>query len=144
MSLIERILDRITISDTGCWIYPNQNHQGYGRTQEFDPSFPKGYRNLSTHRVTYEYLKGPIPEGLVLDHLCVTPACCNPDHLEPVTHQENCRRAHAGQMKCRKAGHDWTDPHNLYHFADGRRYCGECARQRQKVLRERNQLAMST
>ena len=38
----------------------------------------------AAHRVAWELIRGPIPEGLVLDHLCRTSACVNPDHLEPV------------------------------------------------------------
>lgn len=45
----------------------------------------KGYGKIGdryAHRVTYELARGPIPAGLELDHLCRTPACVNPDHLE--------------------------------------------------------------
>lgn len=44
---------------------------------------------LRVHRVVYELLVGPIPEGLQLDHLCRNRVCGNPDHLEPVTNREN-------------------------------------------------------
>jgi hypothetical protein len=74
---------------------------------------PGGYGQLTVdrvqyraHRVTYEHFVGPIPEGLVLDHLCHSTstdcpggrdcphsACVNPDHLEAVTQGENVRRA---------------------------------------------------
>lgn len=41
------------------------------------------------HRVAYELVKGPIPEGLHIDHICHNPPCVNPDHLRPVTHKQN-------------------------------------------------------
>jgi hypothetical protein len=46
------------------------------------------------HRVVWEDEHGPVPAGLVLDHLCEVRRCCEPMHLEPVTHAENIRRAY--------------------------------------------------
>jgi hypothetical protein len=70
---------------------------------------PNGYPYAGSrlaHRVVYEALVGPIPEGLQLDHLCHTldrtcpggptcrhRRCVSPGHLEPVTGQENAERA---------------------------------------------------
>ena len=48
------------------------------------------------HRAAYEMVRGPIPDGLVLDHLCRNPPCVNPGHLEPVTDLENIRRGEKG------------------------------------------------
>ena len=39
-------------------------------------------------------------------------------------------RLSQAQTKCRKAGHDWTDPRNVRTRKNGRRYCAECDRQR--------------
>lgn len=62
------------------------------------------------HVVSYELFIGVIPEGMEVDHVCRTTWCCNPDHLEAVTHAENLRRAYP---RC-KQGHDLTDPANRY------------------------------
>lgn len=75
--------------ETACWLWQGEmNRNGYGRV------WVNGKR-LMAHRVVYESLRGPIGEGLLLDHLCRNRACCNPDHLEPVTHRENTLRGEA-------------------------------------------------
>lgn len=47
------------------------------------------------HRLSYEAHVGPIPKRLLLDHTCRMRCCINPDHLEPVTVQENTLRGAA-------------------------------------------------
>lgn len=72
---------------SGCWLWIGSRHpRGYGR-------FWARGRNVYTHRYLYPLAKGPIPPGLELDHLCGNKHCCNPNHLEAVTHGENMRRA---------------------------------------------------
>jgi hypothetical protein len=48
--------------------------------------------NELIHRKHYEQFKGPIPDGLEIDHTCRNTRCVNPEHLEAVTHAENLRR----------------------------------------------------
>ena len=69
-----------------CWPWLGAlTNWGYGR-----PTFAG--RAVYAHRLAYELVVGSVPEGLVLDHLCRNPCCCNPAHLEPVTERENILR----------------------------------------------------
>lgn len=75
--------------ETPCWIW-------LGATAVNTRSRSHAYGLMNggqlAHRVMYEQARGPIPEGHDLDHLCRETLCVNPDHVEPVTHRENCRR----------------------------------------------------
>ena len=73
-----------------CWNWKaSLNGRGYGQIGVVINGKPK---NCVAHRIAYELVKGPIPEGLTLDHLCRNRLCVNPDHLEPVTNKENIMR----------------------------------------------------
>lgn len=79
--------------DTPCWVWKlARNKDGYGRVRD-------GGTVKLAHRVEYEEQFGPIPPGLTLDHLCGERGCVNPAHLEPVSLEENRRRA--GSVKLR-------------------------------------------
>jgi hypothetical protein len=81
----ERFWEKVNKTDT-CWLWTGSSlFRGYGQLRV------KGKLVLA-HRFAYELTIGPIPLGLTLDHLCRTPACVHPQHLEPVTHAENVLR----------------------------------------------------
>lgn len=110
----------------GCWIWTGAlDKKGYG---EFSESRRTG-KVRGAHRVVYELVKGEIPAGLVMDHLCRIVRCVNPDHLEPVTHTGNVRRgliSYSLRTKCRNGLHNITDPNNIYVNTDGKRSCRAC------------------
>lgn len=93
----ERIEPRVRKTDA-CWLWTAKvTPHGYG-------SYTWKPDTYQVHRIAYQALVGDIPEDLELDHLCRVRNCCNPEHLEPVTHRVNMLRgASTGPMR-RMAG----------------------------------------
>lgn len=114
-----------------CWLWTGKlKPNGYGRIRVNKPR-----RMEYAHRVAYELLVGPIPDGLEVDHVrdrgCQHRHCVNPAHLEAVTHRENNRRSDSpAAVAARKThcvnGHLLAGA-NLYMWS-GNRYCRTCRR----------------
>lgn len=66
------------------------------------------------HRLSYELFVGPIPEGLHIDHLCKVTSCINPQHMEPVTIEENSIRRQGWDAGECANGHDISTPDKYY------------------------------
>lgn len=90
-----KILENVTIEkESGCWLWERgtsgnrdrpQSGGGYGR-------MPLGGTSMAVHRVVFTHFFGIIPHKKQIDHLCANRLCCNPKHLELVTHKENMKR----------------------------------------------------
>jgi hypothetical protein len=121
----ERFYEKCELDQNGCWVWTAYTDAwGYGRLRVDG-------RSVEAHRVGYELVVGPIPEGLELDHLCRKPACVNPFHLEPVTTAVNVERSSSPpalnkrKTHC-KHGHAF-DEANTYRTG-GARKCRTCNR----------------
>lgn len=97
-SLEDFIVDNIIMTES-CWIWTGLKHSaGYG-------CFGWNNKLLYSHRVSYEIYRGKIPKNTELDHLCRNRICCNPYHLELVTHKENVLRGESLSAKNKKKTH---------------------------------------
>jgi hypothetical protein len=80
---LERFLQKVSIHPNGCWLWTGSTRNGYGQVR-IDKVLHYSHRILWEH----VYDKQPVE----LDHLCRTPRCVNPEHLEDVTHRTNVLR----------------------------------------------------
>ena len=132
----------IPVPFSGCWIWTEGLASGYGRY---------GARTSMAHRLAYELVKGPIPDGLHIDHLCRVPSCVNPDHLEAVTRSVNSKRGlspgiirkaakKASLLRAQKThcahGHEFSAG-NTRITKDGRRSCRLCSLERGRKYKQR-------
>jgi hypothetical protein len=157
-SIIEQFMKFVSPEpNSGCWLWTGAaGGNGYGFYKA------KGI-GMVAHRWAYTLLRGPIPTGLELDHLCRVRYCVNPAHLEPVTRSENARRGMTGRdpgaaerlrngieairrkwaavAHCSR-GHAFDEINTLWRGKDKRqRDCKECAKLRQHEFHARKRRA---
>jgi hypothetical protein len=139
MDLIDRLAQYLALTDDECLVWiAGRNPHGYG-------NIDINRRTRGAHRVVYEAVVGPIPPGQDLGHTCHDldlscaggsacrhRACCHPEHLRPMTPQENAAAGRNALRGLRSAacsmGHIRT-PENTYVWPDGRRVqCRDCRR----------------
>jgi hypothetical protein len=120
--LLQRFWSRVKIVDD-CWEWQGGiKCDGYG-------SFYWEKKQYPSHRVAYEIMVGDVPQGLELDHLCKNRKCCNPEHLEAVTHKQNLLRGdtivaiNSKKTHCPQ-GHPYFGENLL--IKQGSRHCRKC------------------
>lgn len=107
----------------GCWLWTaGLQTAGYG-------SVWVDSATRTAHKVSWEWVNGPVPDGLQLDHTCRVRHCVNPLHLEAVTSKENSHRSpislntiNATKTACPR-GH----PYDYTHPRSGKRACLRCS-----------------
>lgn len=84
---IELFWSNVVVDPNGCWLWQaGKFTAGYG-------AFQVDGKICYAHRIAYELQHGEIPKGAHLLHTCDTPACVNPDHLNPGTQKDNIQDA---------------------------------------------------
>ncbi len=128
--LADRFWAKVSTREPGaCWPWTGaKDHWGYGKIKTGE-----GRAQKVAHRVAYELLVGPIPDGLTLDHLCRNTSCVNPEHLEPVTSVENtmrgdCIPARNARKEFCKHGHPFDEANTYWERrgVNAKRHCRAC------------------
>jgi hypothetical protein len=111
-----------------CWLWVASTRNGYG---QFSVG-PRHRRKMAyAHRLAFEATRGAIPSGHQIDHLCRTPRCVNPNHLEAVTPRVNTMRGkspsarHARKTHCPQ-GHPYEGDNLYVDPNNGWRQCQQC------------------
>ena len=118
--LTHRFWAKVTVAPSGCWEWTGaRSSKGYGQWSVRGVS-------KSIHRLTWQEFRGPIPDGLVIDHLCRVRHCCNPDHMEVVTGLVNAQRGEpATKDRCLR-GHPLIGANLLTHARGQRTSVRNC------------------
>jgi len=92
-----------------CWLWlASISKRGYGNVSKIMGGLR---RNVGAHRVAWELINGPIPNGLCVLHKCDNPPCVRPSHLFLGTQADNMKdcgvkgRQPGSNGKCRGEMH---------------------------------------
>ena len=122
--------NKIIVLDSGCWEWQgNLSVKGYGRI---------GLRGklYKAHRICYELFYGKIPKGNDIHHICKNKRCCNPRHLENMTHSDHSitDNHYSNQSQC-KHGHEYNEKNTIIYR--GGRVCLICSKKNNDYWRNK-------
>ena len=97
--ILQKVMARVDILDLGYYVagIPSPCHiwtgptSGNGRGGGYGRVSVNG-QTVAVHLVVYTHYYGYIPGNRQVDHLCNNRLCCNPSHLDLVSHITNQRR----------------------------------------------------
>lgn len=130
--IFARISPRVNFMAEGCFVWEGQTtNWGYG-------IISVSGTKQAIHRFVYEQVFGPIPEGLVIDHMCRNKLCVNPSHLQAISHEENVALGGLRKTHC-PSGHEYNEE-NTYMYRNSRR-CRKCIKRHNDGIKARKDLA---
>ena len=136
ISIPKHLFDRYVpiLPEDVCWPWKGSLESGgYGRFEPRDYDF-----RARAHRLMYQLTYGPIPDGFHIHHVCKMKSCVNPLHLLAVSPEDHARiePADVGKSNREKthcsSGHEYNVENTYINKKDGKRYCRECVRIRQR------------
>lgn len=115
---IDRFEAKYEASVNGCWVWQAATYsdRGYEAGQFFD-----GAHNVRAHRFAWEWIYGPISEGLQLYRTCPTSLCVNAQHHELGV----ANRLYAEATHC-PSGHEYSESNTYRNPNSGARMCRTC------------------
>ena len=125
----------IRVTEGQCWEAASEMERGYKRVSI-------GGKSYRAHRWFWVEMGNRMEAGKELDHLCRNRACCNPNHLELVTHDINVYRGKSSPANNRlkthcKNGHEFTES-NTFIKKSGHRNCRKCTRELRRLWKLKN------
>jgi HNH endonuclease len=138
MALSDNFWKKIEKRDDGCWMWIGSlSNAGYGRFNG-GTAWRAIHKTRIAHRLAFMAIKGEIPTGLTLDHLCRNRACVNPDHLDPCPIGVNTRRSpiwNGNKTHCPE-GHSYSGK-NLGVSKRCDRFCRTCINRKAREYKSR-------
>lgn len=90
-AVIGKIMSRVSVDpETECWVWTGPT-SGAGRGGGYGRMSLDG-QTVAVHIVSFTHFYGYVPGKKQIDHKCRNRLCCNPTHLEMVTHKQNQKR----------------------------------------------------